>query len=78
MSRHLRLSDGTTWPRPDLESDADAGLAWRLTYGEPTRADLLQAASVIRAYGYLLTETTRTRRDQVCRDVRATLREETA
>lgn len=76
MSAHLRLSDGTTWPRPDLESDNDSGLAWRLTYGEPTRTDLIRAASVIRAYSYLVTETTRARRDQVCRDVRAALAEE--
>lgn len=75
-NRWLKLSDGTTWPRPALESDEERGLAWVLTHGTPTREDLLAAASVIHAYGYLVLETTYVRRDQVFRDIRDQLRKE--
>lgn len=73
---HLRLSDGTTWPRPDLESDQGHGIGWKLRYtDEPlTRADRMRLASIVHAYGYLLLETNRARRDQVCRDVKTALR----
>lgn len=75
---HVRLSDGSTWPLPDVESDASerADVGWLLTYApdQMTRAEQLRAASIIRAYGFLLTETTRERRDLVTREVRASLR----
>lgn len=73
MSRHVRLSDGTVWPRPALERDDENGIAWTLTYGTPTREDLIHAASVIHAYGHLMTSTTAERRAFVVREMRAAL-----
>lgn len=70
MSTHVRLSDESTWPLPDLD---EVGLSWRLTYGTPSREDLLRAVSIIRAYGYLLTETNQQRRAMVVREIRAAL-----
>jgi hypothetical protein len=57
---------------PPLDTP-EGGLAWRLTYTEPTREDVLLAASVINAYAYLLTETTAKRRDLIVREVRQAL-----
>ena len=37
-----------SWPLPD------AGLEWRLRYGEPTRADILGAASILSAYAQMI------------------------
>lgn len=57
MSR-LHLPDGTSWPRPALESDDRYGVGHRLRYDDPaslTRAELLEAASIIDAYGRLVT-----------------------
>lgn len=71
MARHLKLSDGSTWPLPAV---ADDDLAWRLTYGTPTREDILSAVSIIGAYGYLTVEANRTKRDLVAREVRAALK----
>jgi hypothetical protein len=69
-----QLSDGTTWPLPDLDND-DRPVSWLLTHApeQMTRAEQLRAASIIHAYGYLLTETTRERRDMVVREMRAAL-----
>lgn len=65
------LSDGTTWPLPDLAED---GLAWRLTYGVAlSSAETARLASIVNAYGYLITETNRDRRAQVVRDLRAAI-----
>ena len=68
----VRLSDGSTWPAPPLDTP-EGGLAWRLTYTEPTRSDLLLAASICNAYAYLLTETTAKRRALIVRELRAAL-----
>lgn len=68
----LTLSDGSSWPMPALDTP-EGGLAWRLTYTEPSRADVLRAVSIINAYAYLLTETTAKRRDLIVREIRAAL-----
>ena len=73
MSAHARLSEGSTWPLPDLPQGDELGLAWRLTYGTPTRSDLLRAASIISAYGYLVMEVTAQRRALIIRELRAAL-----
>jgi hypothetical protein len=49
-NNYLRLSDGTTWPDPHDPSNVE----WELRYGEPTREQMLFAASVISAYSYLV------------------------
>ena len=54
----LKVENGTTWPRPSLESDEHFGPAHRATYSPDalTRGDLLYLASVAYAYGHLVTE----------------------
>ena len=76
MSERIHLSDGTSWPRPAVESDYISGLGWRLTYQEPTRADILEAVAIIQAYGYLTVDATRAKRDLVAREIRASLNAE--
>jgi hypothetical protein len=68
----LKLSDGSFWPRPAMESDEYQGVGWKCRYSPEslTREDLLQLASIADAYGYLLLETTQKRRDFVCREAR--------
>lgn len=73
---YITLSDGSAWPRPALESDPEYGLGHRLRYGTPTRADILEAAAIINAYGHLVVEASRDRRNFVCREIRAALRRE--
>lgn len=72
--RRVMVTDGSSWPTPDLATGETFGLGWVLRYGEPTRTDLLKAAAIIDAYGYLVAESTREKRDLVCREVRAALR----
>ena len=69
----VKVSDGSSWPRPALESDDEYGVGYTLRYGTPTRSDLLKAAEIIDAYSYLVAESTREKRDLVCREVRAAL-----
>ena len=52
----LRI-DGTTWPSPHDPNET----AWRLVYGQPSKADLMFAASVMSAYAYLFGMTQRDR-----------------
>lgn len=58
------LSDGSSWPAPT------ADLEWTLRYGQPTREQLLAAASVVNAYAALVYSVPRARRDLVCREMR--------
>lgn len=69
----IKLSDGSSWPRPALESDAECGIGWALTYSTPSRQQLLEAAAIVRAYEHLVAESTREKRDLVCREIRAAL-----
>lgn len=78
MSR-IKISDGSTWPRPALESDDSTGLYWKLVrmpFEGLSQEDLTEAASIISAYGYLVAESTQEKRDLVCREIRQALREE--
>jgi hypothetical protein len=58
------LSDGSSWPEPR------ADLEWTLRYGNPTREQLLSAAGVVSAYESLVYDSTRSKRDLVCREMR--------
>ncbi len=49
MSSYVRF-DGMTWPNPDALGETEHALR----YGQPTRADLLVAASVLGAYRALV------------------------
>ncbi len=75
MNQRIIVSDGSSWPRPAMESDDRHSPAWRARYAEDTlsRSDLLTLASIADAYGYLIAESTREKRDLVCRDIRASL-----
>ena len=52
--------DGMAWPR--YLEDNDDSVEWRLRYGNPTRADLLYAASVMAAYTALVGSTEKNRK----------------
>ena len=74
MSERVKVSDGSSWPRPALESDDTLGIGWRLRHKPTlTREEILEAAEIVSAYGYLVTQSTREKRDMVCRDIRAKL-----
>lgn len=72
----IKLSDGSSWPRPAMEFDEYYGVGHKARYNPEaiTREDLLQLAAIADAYGYLLIETTRARRDFVCREARKWIR----
>lgn len=71
--QRITIGDGSSWPRPALESDEKSGVGWVLRYGDPTIGDLLEAAAIIDAYSHLVAESTQAKRDLVCREVRAAL-----
>lgn len=61
MSERIYLADGSSWPRPALESDPDYGIGHKLRYtplDKITRENLVEAAGIIDAYGYLMVEAT--------------------
>jgi len=66
----VKLPDGSSWPLPDGEDD-DRPLGWTLTYGTPTREDLLRAVSILNAYDYMTIHATKAKRDMACRAIRA-------
>lgn len=74
----IRVGDGSTWPRPSLARDPEYGVGHKLRYGSPSKSDLLEAASVIDAYGFLLLHTTARQRDRIVREIRAALEAEVA
>ncbi len=60
------LPEGRTFPDPADPNEVQ----WRLRYGQPTREDLMHAASVMAAYSALV-HMPRGVRDGVVRDLRA-------
>lgn len=75
----VKVSDGSVWPRPALESDEHYGVGHRLRYTpveDISRGDLLEAAAIVSAYEYLVGVSTQAKRDLVCREVRAALKKE--
>ena len=65
-SPYLQCGDEGTWPNPHDPTEVQ----WRLRYGEPTREDLMVAASVMGAYGHLI-GATRVVREAKVRAIRA-------
>lgn len=61
LRRHhyVALADGTTWP-VNVED-----VEWQLRHGEPTRSDLLVAASVLNLYARLVDPTVRSAEAEV-------------
>lgn len=78
MTAWKRLPDGSTWPRPELASDIALGAEWRARHAPHTVTvgDLMWLASAASAYGSLVVDSTRKRRDYVCREMRQALRAE--
>lgn len=74
MSERIKLSDGSSWPRPEIERDEES-IAWKLTYAPHTltRGEQLRAASFISSYGYLIVEATDVKARLVRREIRAAL-----
>lgn len=70
-TRHIKVPDDSLWPLPDMEDD-DSPVSWKLRYAPDsmTRAEQLFAASVIQAYGYLVVDATKTKRDLVAKTIR--------
>jgi hypothetical protein len=52
---------GMAWPLPDDGDDDEPSVEWTLRYGEPSREDLLAAASILSAYRALVTTSSRQR-----------------
>jgi hypothetical protein len=62
-SSYLHFDDRTTWPDP-----ADpAEIGYRLRYGEPSKSDLIVAASFVAAYRDLILSDSRTARERATR-----------
>ncbi|AMS02666.1 hypothetical protein BJD55_gp100 [Gordonia phage Yvonnetastic] len=77
MNTHIKLSNGSIWPRPALESDEEYGVGNRLRYlpqDKLTREDLLLAAAICDAYGYMIVSMTQRARNAACSEIRAKLR----
>lgn len=74
-SNHIKLSDGSLWPRPCMESD-DRPTSWAARYSTLTREEIMRLASIADSYGYLVCETDRAKRDLVAREIRAALKAE--
>lgn len=66
MGAFVRVGPEMTWPFPGKRL---AEVEWALRYGEPTRSDLLVAASVISAYEALVLDPQR-KRQMVVRELR--------
>lgn len=58
--------DDMTWPNPEDPLMVE----WKLRHGEPTKSDLMVAASMIAAYKQLVYDT-QTRRNAKARGIRA-------
>lgn len=59
-ARYLHFG-GMTWPNPHALEE----MAWRLRYGQPTKVDLLLAASVVGAYRQLVEDSQRERNAKI-------------
>lgn len=74
----IKLSDGTSWPRPSQEHDDYYGVGNRLRYMPMetiTRSDLLIAAEIVSAYGHLVSLPQR-RRNAVCAEIQRSIQAE--
>jgi hypothetical protein len=70
LQTHL-LFDEMSWPNPQATGD----LEWDLRYGQPTKNDLLMAASVVSAYRALFEKPT-SRSSEIIRTIKRMLRED--
>ena len=79
--KRIKLSDGSSWPRPALDRDDEVSLEWKLRY-QPQRPfspnERMEAAEIIAAYNHLMAEADRSKVELVIKEVRQALREECA
>ena len=61
--------DGMTWPTGDIQCDGGT-LVWLLRHGEPSRADLLVAASIVSAYRALIHDKSQDQRNEIVSKIR--------
>jgi aspartokinase-like uncharacterized kinase len=69
----VTIDDKTVWPNPG--GPEFANVAWRLRYAQDhvSKADMLNAASVMEAYAYLITELTLEKSRDKIRGIRAVI-----
>ena len=60
VNPYLRF-DGMTWPNPSDPNESQ----WRIRYGQPSREDLMFAASVMHAYAHLISLPQRERNERI-------------
>lgn len=79
MKASLQLTDGSTWPTPDLDAENEVTPAWRAIHNPLSleRSDLLHLARISNAYSYLLA-LPRRQRDAKIRMIREALTQENA
>jgi hypothetical protein len=63
IGSHSALFDGMCWPLPDHQA------AWRIRFGNPTKADMAQAAREMDAYATLLVRSQK-QRNALCENIK--------
>ncbi len=63
MTKKYIIIEDMSWPMPDNE------LEWKLRYGNPTRTEILQAASILSAYSQMTLFDTKKKRDKICKKI---------
>ena len=79
--KRIKLSDGSSWPRPTLERDDEVSLEWKLRHQPQwplNPNERMEAAGIIAAYNYLMAEADSSKVELVIQEVRQALREECA
>lgn len=74
--QRIKLSDGSSWPMPTTPSDTEHGAVWRAVHmpGLLSKSDVAELAQRAAAYEYLVLNSTRAKRDLVCREIRQKLK----
>lgn len=67
-TQHVRIGSDMTWPGFDDNPEGDS-LEWTLRYGDPTRGQILSAASYVAAYQVLVMSTQK-HRNYICSELR--------
>jgi hypothetical protein len=64
VGNNVILDNDTVWPLVEKD-DEKGGLEWRLRYGNPSREDMLKAASIVSAYDNLINFFTQKRQREI-------------
>ena len=79
--KRIKLSDGSSWPRPTLDRDYEVSLEWKLRHQPQfplNPNERMEAAGIIAAYNYLVAEADHSKVELVIQEVRQALRGECA